>query len=75
MSKPKASQSLIETSVLTRAAFPANRPLPRRKHAAWAMPRQAIDPSHCPVDHAVCGLAPDYLSTAPIASTHFPTER
>ena len=47
-------------------------PLSPLTQAAWAMPRQAIDPSHCPVDHARRGLAPSYLSTAPAGPSHLP---
>jgi len=51
---------------------PANPLLPPPEHAAWALPGQAIDPSHCPVDHAIRGLAPDYLSAPPTDPSHLP---
>ncbi len=56
----------------TKTLVPANPLLPPPEHAAWALPGQAIDPSHCPVDHAIRGLAPDYLSAAPTDPSHLP---
>ena len=72
MSKSNVSQSATEVPMLPRAIVPANPMLPPAEHAVRTLPGQAIDPSHCPVDHAVRGLGPKYLSAAPTASTHFP---
>ena len=42
------------------------------EHAAWATPGRAIDPPHCPVEHALGGPAPDYLSATPTDPPHLP---
>jgi hypothetical protein len=54
----------------TKTRVPANRLAPPSEQVARAMPGQAINSSHCPVDHALCGLAPDYLSAAPTDPSH-----
>src|SRR5258708_2949365 len=71
MSTSNAGQSATETPMTTKTLVPANLPSPPPEYAARAMPGQAIDPSHCPVDHAR-GLAPDYLSAAPTDPSHRP---
>jgi hypothetical protein len=53
----------------TRMRVPATPLSPPAENADRAMAGQAFDRSHCPVDHAVQGLAPDYLSAAPTDST------
>jgi 5-aminolevulinate synthase len=58
---------------MTRKMLVPTNPLsPPPEHAAWALPGQAIDPSHCPVDHALRGLAPSYLRAAPTDPSHLP---
>ena len=46
----------------TKTLVPANRPSSPPEHVTWAVPGHAIDPSHCPVDRALGGSPPDYLS-------------
>src|SRR5580704_11826910 len=41
-------------------------------HAASAMPGEAVDPLHCPVDHVLRGEAPDYLRAPPTDPSHLP---
>jgi 5-aminolevulinate synthase len=72
MSTSNANQSATEAPMTTKTLVPANPLLPPPEHAAWALPGQAIDPSHCPVDHAIRGLAPDYLSATPTDPSHLP---
>jgi len=72
MSKSNAGQSATETPMTTKTLVPTNPLSPPPEHAAWAMPGQAIDPSHCPVDHALRGLAPDYLNATPTDPSHLP---
>ena len=67
MSQPKISAPTTEAP-MTRV--PANPLLPPSARAAWALPGQAMDPSHCPVDHEARGLAPDYLRATPTDVTH-----
>jgi 5-aminolevulinate synthase len=67
MSKPEIIGSTTEASM---TPVPANPLSPPSAHAAWALPGQAMGPSHCPVDHEVRGLAPDYLRAAPDDATH-----
>jgi 5-aminolevulinate synthase len=43
---------------------------PPPEHAAPAMPGEAVDPLHCPVDHVLRGQAPDYLRAAPTDPPH-----
>jgi hypothetical protein len=45
---------------------------PAPEHAAPAMPGEAVDPLHCPVDHVLDGQAPDYMSAAPADPSHLP---
>jgi 5-aminolevulinate synthase len=72
MSTSNANQSATEAPMTMKTLVPANPLLPPPEHAAWALPGQAIDPSHCPVDHAIRGLAPDYLSATPTDPSHLP---
>src|SRR5438270_7885132 len=71
MSKSNAARSTTEIAMTTKTLVPAD-PLSPLDHAAWAMPRLAIDPSRCPVDHALRGPALDYLSAAPTDAPHLP---
>jgi 5-aminolevulinate synthase len=54
---------------------PANPPAPGAGHPPWAVPGRALDPSLCPVDHAVRGLAPGYLSAPPADPPRLPDGR
>jgi 5-aminolevulinate synthase len=56
----------------TKTLVPANRPSSPPEHVTWAVPGHAIDPSHCPVDHALGGSPPDYLSAKPNVPSHLP---
>jgi 5-aminolevulinate synthase len=67
MSKPKTNEL---TTPAPMTPIPANPLLPPSARAAWALPGQAMDPSKCPIDHAVRGLAPDYLRAAPDDAAH-----
>jgi 5-aminolevulinate synthase len=67
MSRPKISASTTEAPA---TPVPANPLSPPSGRAAWALPGQSMDPSHCPVDHEVRGLAPNYLRAAPDNATH-----
>src|ERR1700736_5481814 len=72
MSNSNTGQSATETPMTMKTPVPANPLLPPPEHAAWVLPGQPIDPSHCPVDHAMRGLAPDYLSAPPTDPSHLP---
>jgi 5-aminolevulinate synthase len=48
------------------AKLPAPAPLP----VAWALPDRPIDGTRCPIDHAVRGLAPSYLTAPPTEPLH-----
>jgi 5-aminolevulinate synthase len=72
MRKPIKSPSTTEAPM---TPVPANPRLPLSAPAAWASPGQAMDPSHCPVNHEVRGLAPDYLRVAPSDAVHRPDGR
>ena len=69
MSEPKINQRATDAP-MPPASVPANPLALPSASAARALPGQAIDPSLCPIDHAVRGLAPDYLSAAPTDVTH-----
>ena len=56
----------------TKTLVPANRPSSPPEHVAWAVPGHAIDPSHCPVDHALGASPPNYLSATPTEPSHLP---
>jgi 5-aminolevulinate synthase len=66
----KADQSATTISGVTKALAAANPRWQPPEHGAWATPAQPIDPSRCPVDHAVRGVAPDYLRVAPTDPSH-----
>ncbi|HLY55374.1 MAG TPA: 5-aminolevulinate synthase [Stellaceae bacterium] len=51
---------------------PANLPIDDGTAETWDHLGRAADPAHCPVDHAVRGLAPDYLRGDPAEA---PAER
>jgi 5-aminolevulinate synthase len=69
MSEPKINQRAAD-SPKPPAPVPANSLALPSASAAWALPGQAIDPSLCPIDQAVRGLASDYLRSAPTDVTH-----
>src|SRR5882724_11390269 len=59
-----------ETPMTTKTLVPAHRLSPSPEHITWARPGQAIDPSHCPIDHALGGPPPNYLSAKPTDPWH-----
>jgi 5-aminolevulinate synthase len=69
MSEPKISQRATDAPI-SPAPVPANPLALPSAPAAWALRGQAMDRSLCPIDHAVRGLAPDYLSAAPDDAVH-----
>ena len=71
MSEPKINQRAT-AAPMPPASVPANPLALPSAPAAWALPGPAMDPSLCPIDHAVRGLAPDYLRAAPDDATHRP---
>src|SRR5258708_897943 len=71
MSKSNAGQSATEIPMTMKTLVPAKPLSPPPERPAWALPGQAIDPSYCPVDKALRGPAPSYLSAAPTDPSHF----